>query len=153
MTKSSKYNLVAENTHLPAGEAGSTVVAEYVPNAKKIAHYQSEAELERAFIKQLETQAYEYLNITSENELVLNLREQLEKIIENENLDRDATYKFIKNAFRDGSVPTTGTEIAGVLPPISKFRPDGARTKKRESVLNKLTSFFERFFDISAKQL
>jgi len=45
-----------------------------------VSHYQSEAELERAFIKQLETQAYEYLNITSENELVLNLRKQLEKL-------------------------------------------------------------------------
>ena len=45
-----------------------------------MAHYQSEAELERAFIKQLETQAYEYLKITSENKLVLNLRQQLEKL-------------------------------------------------------------------------
>jgi len=73
----------------------------------------------------------------------------LERIIESENLDKEATYKFVNNAFRDGGVPFTGTEISEVLPPISKFRQDGARTKKRESVLNKLTSFFERFFDIS----
>ena len=75
--------------------------------------------------------------------------EELEKIIDNEGLDHDATYTFVKNAFRDGSVATTGTGISKALPPISKFRPDGARTKKRESVLNKLTNFFERFFDIS----
>lgn len=75
--------------------------------------------------------------------------EELEKIIENEGLDREATYNFIKNSFRNGSVATTGTEISGVLPPISKFRPDGARAKKRESVLNKLTNFFDKFFDIS----
>jgi type I restriction enzyme R subunit len=80
-------------------------------------------------------------------------QEELEKIIENENLDREATYKFINNAFRDGGVPVTGTEIAGVLPPISKFRPDGARTKKRESVLDKLTNFFDKFFDISSRKL
>ncbi|MFA7319579.1 MAG: type I restriction endonuclease subunit R [Parcubacteria group bacterium] len=79
--------------------------------------------------------------------------EELEKIIENENLDREATYKFIKNAFRDGNIATTGTAITKVLPPMSKFRPDGGYGKKRESVLNKLTSFFERFFDISGGEL
>lgn len=75
--------------------------------------------------------------------------EELEQIISNENLDRDATYTFIKNAFRDGGVAVTGTAIAKVLPPVSRFSPTGERTQKRESVLNKLTSFFERFFDIS----
>lgn len=75
--------------------------------------------------------------------------EELEQIIKNENLDREATYKFIKNAFRDGSVPATGTAISKVLPPVSRFSPTGERSQKRESVLSKLTSFFERFFDIS----
>jgi len=75
--------------------------------------------------------------------------EELEQIIENENLDHDAAYTFIKNAFRDGSVATTGTAITKVLPPVSRFSPTGERSKKRESVLTKLTNFFERFFDIS----
>ncbi|NCU28352.1 MAG: type I restriction endonuclease subunit R [Candidatus Moranbacteria bacterium] len=75
--------------------------------------------------------------------------EELDKIIETENLDHEATYVFIKNAFRDGSVPATGTAISKVLPPVSRFSPTGERTQKRESVLNKLSSFFERFFDIS----
>jgi type I restriction enzyme, R subunit len=75
--------------------------------------------------------------------------EELEQIIESENLDRDATYIFIKNAFRDGGVATTGTAITKVLPPVSRFSETGERSKKRESVLSKLTSFFERFFDIS----
>ncbi len=75
--------------------------------------------------------------------------EELEKIIASENLDHDATYTFIQNAFRDGSVATTGTAITKVLPPVSRFSPSGDRTKKRESVLTKFTNFFERFFDIS----
>jgi type I restriction enzyme R subunit len=75
--------------------------------------------------------------------------EELEQIITTENLDRDATYTFVRNAFRDGTIATTGTAITGVLPPVSRFSPTGERTKKRESVLGKLTSFFERFFDIS----
>ena len=79
--------------------------------------------------------------------------EELEKIIKNENLDKEATYKFINNAFRDGNVATTGTAISKVLPPVSRFSPTGERSQKRESVLNKLTSFFERFFDISGGKL
>lgn len=77
--------------------------------------------------------------------------EELEKIIEVENLDKDATYKFIINAFKDGHVATTGTAISKVLPPVSRFSPDGERSKKRETVLTKLTNFFDRFFDISSK--
>ncbi len=76
--------------------------------------------------------------------------EELEQIITNENLDHDETYKFVKNSFRDGSIATTGTAIAKILPPVSRFSPTGERTKKRESVLSKLVNFFEKFFDISS---
>ena len=75
--------------------------------------------------------------------------EELDQIISSEGLDPAATYTFVRNAFRDGSVATTGTAITKVLPPVSRFSATGERTKKRESVLTKLTSFFERFFDIS----
>lgn len=75
--------------------------------------------------------------------------EELEQIIASENLDHDATFAFVRNAFRDGSLATTGTAITKVLPPVSRFSPTGDRTKKRENVLDKLTRFFERFFDIS----
>ena len=79
--------------------------------------------------------------------------EELDRIIENEGLDHDATYAFVRNSFRDGSVATTGTAITKVLPPVSRFSPTGERTQKRESVLSKLTNFFERFFDISGGKL
>jgi type I restriction enzyme, R subunit len=58
--------------------AESTVVAEFIPDAAAEAAYQSEADLERGFIKLLQSQAYEYLPITSESQLVANLRTQLE---------------------------------------------------------------------------
>lgn len=77
--------------------------------------------------------------------------EELDAIIDSEGLDRDATYAFIKNAFRNGSVMTTGTAISGVLPPVSRFSPTGERSKKRESVIGKLTVFFEKFFTISSE--
>lgn len=75
--------------------------------------------------------------------------DELEAIIKQENLDHDETYKFVRNAFRNGNVVDTGTALAKVLPPVSRFSPGGERSKKRESVLDKLTRFFERFFDIS----
>ncbi|MFK0038604.1 type I restriction endonuclease subunit R [Paenarthrobacter sp. NPDC090517] len=58
----------------------STVVAEYIPDAAVAGSYQSEAELERELIRLLESQAYEYLPITSEAQLVANLRNQLEAL-------------------------------------------------------------------------
>lgn len=76
-------------------------------------------------------------------------REELDKIIESENLDKEATYSFIRNAFRGGSIPDTGTALSNILPPVSRFSPGGERTQKRESVIGKLSKYFERFFDIS----
>ena len=58
----------------------STVVAEFLPDRVRETAYQSEAELEKAFIKQLQLQAYEYLPITSEADLTANLRRQLERL-------------------------------------------------------------------------
>lgn len=68
-----KYSVVAENQE-------STVLAEYIPAKIKQTEYQSEAELEQSFIDQLENQAYTYLPIKSEQDLVDNLRKQLEKL-------------------------------------------------------------------------
>ena len=58
----------------------STVVAEFIPEPASDAGYQSEAELERTFIRLLREQAYEFLTITSEEQLVANLRRQLEAL-------------------------------------------------------------------------
>lgn len=60
----------------------STVVAEFQPETLGVreAAYQSEAELEKDFIKQLQVQAYEFLPIPSEAMLTANLRRQLEKL-------------------------------------------------------------------------
>lgn len=78
-------------------------------------------------------------------------KEELEEIIKNENLDPEATYRFIRNSFRNGNVETTGTAITKILPPVSRFSPTGERSKKRETVLEKLTQFFDRFFSITSE--
>jgi len=58
----------------------STVVSEYFPDVVEEAAYQSEAALEQEFIGLLQSQAYEYLPITSESGLISNLRLQLGKL-------------------------------------------------------------------------
>ncbi len=76
---------------------------------------------------------------------------ELNTIIDEENLNRDETYEFVQNAFRDGFVQTTGTAVAAILPPVSRFTPSGDRTAKRETVLDKLKAFFERFWSIAGR--
>jgi type I restriction enzyme, R subunit len=58
----------------------STVVSEFVPDAATEVAYQSEADLERALIRMLQGQAYEYLMVTAEAQVVANLRSQLEAL-------------------------------------------------------------------------
>ncbi|MFD1846965.1 type I restriction endonuclease subunit R [Arthrobacter flavus] len=58
----------------------STVVAEYVADQAAEAAYQSEADLERELIRLLQSQAYEYLPVTSEAQLMANLRARLESL-------------------------------------------------------------------------
>lgn len=67
------YDLISENPE-------STVVAEFEPGYRSAAQYQSEAEMEDDFIRQLTRQAYDYLPIKTEQELTDNLRAQIERL-------------------------------------------------------------------------
>ncbi len=66
-----KYNVVMEMKN-------ATVVAEYEPEKKRSDAYQSEAALEKEFIRILTEQGYDYLEIHDSETLVNNLRTQLE---------------------------------------------------------------------------
>lgn len=66
------YNIVASTDE-------ATVVAEYATEySVRPDKYQSEAELERDFIRQLTSQGYEYISVHNEAALTANLRKQLE---------------------------------------------------------------------------
>lgn len=59
----------------------STVIARYEATDRKNTQYQSEADLEKDFIEQLQAQAYEYLpQLHTEHELIDNLRLQMERL-------------------------------------------------------------------------
>lgn len=72
---------------------------------------------------------------------------QLVAIITEENLKPEETRKFIENAFRDGAVKTTGTDIDKLMPPMSRFG-GGNHDEKKKNIIDKLLTFFERFFGI-----
>lgn len=78
---------------------------------------------------------------------------ELDAIIKDENLNKEATYSFVNNAFRDGYVQTFGRELAGLLPPISLFSRSNNRTQKRLTVVEKITAFFNRFKDLTHRKL
>ena len=83
------------------------------------------------------------------NRFVAEEREkELTQIIREEKLREEETRKFLANAFRDGEIKTTGTDIDKLLPPVSRFGGDGARAKKKQTVIDKLKKFFQRFFGI-----
>ncbi|MBN2785883.1 MAG: type I restriction endonuclease subunit R [Pontiellaceae bacterium] len=74
--------------------------------------------------------------------------EELERIIAEENLNVDETKAFVENAFRDGAIPVNGTAITKILPPVSRFNKNNSHALKKQTVLEKLSTFFERFFGL-----
>ena len=117
----SLFNIVAASNE-------STVVAEYIPEATRSDAYQSEAELEREFIRLLTTQGYEYLAIHDETALITNLRVQLELLNNYHFTDSEWEHFFneiIANA-NDGVVEKTRRIQADH---IQNLRRDDGSTK------------------------
>jgi type I restriction enzyme, R subunit len=74
---------------------------------------------------------------------------ELDSIIADESLNEEETKTFVDNAFRDGAIPTSGTAITKILPPVSRFSKDSSHSSKKQTVLDKLAKFFERYFSLS----
>ena len=74
-------------------------------------------------------------------------QDDLNEIITSENLKADETDKFMANAFRDGAMRTTGTDIDKILPAMSRFG-GGNRQEKKKTVIEKLKAFFEKYFGV-----
>jgi len=73
----------------------------------------------------------------------------LTALIESEKLKPDETRRFIDNAFRDGTLKTTGTDVDKILPPVSRFGGGGSnRAEKKQGVIEKMLNFFEKYFGL-----
>ena len=71
---------------------------------------------------------------------------ELSAIIEEEALDDMATREFMANAFVDGGVPESGTEVASLMTKKpSRFAPANAYAEMKARVLDRLKGFFDRF--------
>ena len=68
-------------------------------------------------------------------------------IIAEERLRPERAETFMDNAFRDGALKTTGTDIDGILPPMSRFG-GGNRESVKKRVIDKLRAFFEKYFGL-----
>ena len=97
-------NIISQNTE-------STVVTEYTPVIRRSDAFQSEAELENEFIRLLIEQGYERLTIHTEEELINNLRTQIQKLNKYTFTDIEWEYffrTFLANA-NEGIVEKTRT--------------------------------------------
>ena len=74
-------------------------------------------------------------------------KQELEQIIAEEKLKPAEAQRFVSNAFRDGALKTTGTDIDQILPPVSRFG-GGNHTEKKKTIIQRLAQFFEKYFGI-----
>ena len=112
----SSYDLIAASNE-------STVVAEYIPSGKRSTDYQSEAALEREFIRQLRTQSYEYIDARDEASLTANLRRQLELLNSIAFSDSEWERFFSKNI---------ASANEGIVEKTRKIQDDHVRILKRD---------------------
>jgi type I restriction enzyme R subunit len=102
----------------------NTVVAELDPKATKAKAYESESELEAAFIELLQDQAYEYLTITDETALIANLKVQIEKLNKVEFSDSEWERFFTESI---------SSEKDGIIEKTRRFQEDHIRVLKRDN--------------------
>lgn len=116
-----KYNVVMEMKN-------STVVAEYEPEKKRSDAYQSEAALEKEFIKMLTEQGYDYLEIHDSETLVNNLRTQLELLNDYKFSDSEWTRFFNNNIANNND---------GIVEKTRKIQEDHIQVLKKDDGTSK----------------
>ena len=68
------------------------------------------------------------------------------ELVSEEHLKSDKAIEFIEMAFTRGYVPEGGLELNNIMPPINPFDPNANRQGKVEHVLDRLKSFFTKYF-------
>ena len=124
----SQYNIIVSTSE-------STVVSEYEPQTKRSDAYQSEAELEKGFIKMLCEQGYEYLTIHNTEDMISNLRLQLERL--NKYAFTDAEWK----RFFSQNISNTNE---GIEEKSQKIQEDSVQVLKRDDGTTKNISLIDK---------
>lgn len=113
----SQYNIIAES-------AEYTVVSEYEHAVSTSEAYQSEAELEKEFIRLLVEQGYEYLPIHTEADLVSNLRTSLEKLND---------YRFTDNEWEHFFNECIANKNDDIVAKTARIQEDYIQVLKRDN--------------------
>ena len=122
------FNIVAQTNE-------NTVVTEYEPVKVKSDSYQSEAELEKDFIRILQEQGYEYLQIHTEADLVSNLRAKLEALNNYSFTDNEWEF-FFKNAIAN--------QNEGIEDKARKIQEDYVQVLKRDDGTSKNITLIDK---------
>lgn len=110
------FNIVAETSE-------NTVVTEYEPVKARSDIYQSEAALEKEFIRLLCEQGYEYLTIHTEKDLIANLRNQLEEL---------NSYHFTDNEWEHFFTDSIANPNEHIVEKTRKIQEDSVQVLKRD---------------------
>jgi type I restriction enzyme R subunit len=102
----------------------ATVVSEYVAECYFSNSYQSEAALENDFIRLLQTQGYEYLQIHNEATLITNLRKQLE-LLNNYTFTGDEWNRFFNERIASSN--------EGIVEKTRKIQTDHVQILRRDN--------------------
>ena len=117
----STYNIIAASNE-------STVVAEYTPESSRSDSFQSEAALEKEFIRLLTAQGYEYLTIHDENSLIANLRRQLELLND---------YTFTDSEWKRFFTETLANANEGIVEKSRTIQTDHVKVLRRDDGTSK----------------
>ena len=110
------YNIIAATTE-------ATVVAEYVPEAYRATDYQSEAAMEKDFIRRLCSQGYEHISVADETALVANLRQRIELL---------NNFTFSNSEWNSFFVQSIAGANEGVVEKTRKIQEDYVQILKRD---------------------
>lgn len=122
------FNIVAATNE-------NTVVTEYEPVKARSDSYQSEAELEKEFIRMLTEQGYTYLNIHSEGDLIRNLRECMEELND---------YKFSDDEWSRFFSDALANPNEDIADKTRKIQEDNVQVLKRDDGSSKNITIIDR---------
>ena len=122
------FNIVAETNE-------NTVVTEYEPVKVRADQYQSEAALEKEFIRMLCDQGYEYLSIHTEKDLIANLRTKLEEL---------NNYKFTDTEWYQFFHSAVANSNEHIVEKTRKIQDDNVQVLKRDDGSSKNISLIDK---------
>ena len=122
------FNIVAETNE-------NTVVTEYEPVKVHADQYQSEAALEKEFIRMLCDQGYEYLSIHTEKDLIANLRTKLEEL---------NNYKFSDTEWHQFFNSAVANPNEHIVEKTRKIQEDNVQVLKRDDGSSKNITLIDK---------